>query len=74
MSYVPETADMRELNDKAIPPGQFSEGKDLPQEPPPREKDLSSGSQTQDDTAHFSPDPMRRTDRYRLAQPFNIPL
>ena len=74
MSYVPETADMRELDDKAIPPGRFSEGKDLPQEPPPREKDLSSGSHAKDDAAHFSPDPMRRTDRYRLAQPFHIPL
>ena len=74
MSSVPETADMRELDDKAIPPGPFSEGKDLPQEPTPREKDLSSGANAKDDAAHFSPDPMRSTDRYRLAQPFHIPL
>lgn len=72
--FVPETADMRELDDKAIPPGQFSEGKDLPQDPAPQEKDLSSGSDTQDRAAQFSPDPLKRTDRYRLAQPFNIRL
>lgn len=74
MSFVPETADMRELDDKAIPPGQLSEGKSLPQDTAPAEKDLSSGSNNQDDAAHFSPDPLKRTDRYRLAQPFNIRL
>ena len=74
MSFVPETADMRELDDKAISPGQFGEGKNLAQDPAPREEKLSSGSKTQDAAAQFSPDPLRRTDRYRLAQPFNIRL
>lgn len=74
MSLVPETADMRELDGKAIPPGQLTQGKDLPKEPPPEDTDLSSGSKKKDEATSFSPDPLRRTDRYRLAQPFHIPL
>jgi hypothetical protein len=72
--FVPETVDMRELDGEAIPPGQFSEGKDLPQDPARREQELSASSKTQDHAAQFSPDPLRQTDRYRLVQPFNIPL
>ncbi len=74
MSLVPETAAMRELDDKAVRPRQLRKEKGPQQEVAPPEQSLSLGSKTEEDAARFSPDPLRRTDRYRLAQPFNIPL
>ncbi len=72
MSSVPETAAMHELDDQAIPPGQFDDDQHLA-------KDSSrsvepSATKPQTDAARFSPDPLRQTDRYRLARPFNLHL
>ena len=72
MSSVPEMTGMHELDDKAIPPGQFEERQALPEDPP-RSVD-SSATTPQQDAARFSPDPLKRTDRYRLARPFDLQL
>ncbi len=72
MSSVPETTGMRELDDNAIPPGQFDQGQDLAQDP--SQSVDPSATKPQLDTARFSPDPLRRTDRYRLARPFDLHL
>ena len=71
MSSVPETAAMHELDDQAIPPGQFDEGQRLAEGSRSVEP-LATKPQT--DAARFSPDPLKQTDRYRLARPFNLHL
>jgi len=68
---------VHELDDKAVPSGQPGEDKDLAKGPTPQAVEASSApkpQETQEAPGHFSPDPLKRTDRYRLSQPFELHL
>ncbi len=72
MSSVPKAADMRELEKKASLSGTSEQDKALSDNQQPLAVDPPSASAPKE--AHFSPDPLRRTDRYRLVHPFDLRL
>ncbi len=74
MFPVPETADMHELDDKAVSSGQPGEDKDLAKGSTQRAVEASAAPKAQEAAGHFSPDPLKRTDRYRLSQPYELHL
>ena len=71
MSLVHEAAGMRELEKKASPSGTSEQDNALTDDRHPQAVDPPSARAKE---AHFSPDPLKRTDRYRLVHPFDLRL
>ncbi len=69
MSTVPETAGMHELDKKVISP---DEG--ITDDPQVRVDEPFARQDSRKEAANFSPDPLKRTDRYRLVQPYHLSL
>ena len=72
MSRVHEATGMRELGKKAFPSGTSEPDKALTDDQHPQAVGLPSARAPKE--AHFSPDPLKRTDRYRLVHPFDLRL